>query len=50
MSKTSTYFEQLSLLGGLHELSFKFRYLLRSLILNFLKPGIQLQYTTQTLL
>lgn len=49
MSWSSTYFEQLSLFGGLHELSLEFRYSVYSLILNFLKPGAQLQHNTQTM-
>lgn len=42
MSWSSTYFEQLGLLGGLHELSLKFRYSLPGPILNLLEPGIEL--------
>lgn len=41
---SSTYFEQLCLLGGLHELSLKFRYPLCSLLLDLLKPLTQLQH------
>lgn len=41
---SSTYFEQLCLLGGLHELSLKFRYPLCSLLLDLLKSRIQLQH------
>lgn len=39
---SQAFFEQLGLLGGLHELSLKFRYFLFSLILSLFKPGIQL--------
>lgn len=46
MSLSWTYFEQLGLLGGLHELRLKFRYSLCSLILHLLKPGFQLQCNT----
>lgn len=40
----STYFEQLSFLGGLHELSLKFGDFLCRLVLDLHQPGVQLQH------
>lgn len=43
----SSYFEQLSFLGGLHKLSLQFRYPVCGLSLQLLKPGVQLQHKTK---